>query len=670
MRAGPYELDALVGHGGLGAVYRARSPEGREVAVKVLQKLTPESRARFERERRLLASFGEAEGFVPLLDAGEVQGAPFIVMPFLAGGTLRERLARGPLGAAETLAVGRALARALGAAHARGVVHRDVKPENVLFPDSRLAGPLIADLGLGKHFDSTARGASQSVSISVEGTSRGTAGYVAPEQIEDAKTVGPPADVFSLGCVLYECLAGSSPFVADSALDVLTRVLDGKFEPLASKRPDAPDGLRRVIERALARDPSARYADGFALARALEGAGARRSRRAPLALAVVVVAAAAVALTWPRAPLPATEAARPDSASTRLVASGRARAAAEDWKGAIADYTRALEQDPKLVAAWRGRGWARTMSDDHAGAVDDATAALALDARDVDAWTLRGTARMHRRQFEEAIADFTRAIELDPKHAEAWANRGTLRRAGHDFAGGAEDLARACALDATHASAWLGLADCWLELDDLVGAIEAASRAIELAPGTAEAWTIRGVAHEKKLESDLAIPDLDRAIALDPTSGNAWAFRGDARGRRNDFEGGIADLTRALQLLPKFRFAWLRRGEMRRNMKDLDGALGDVTHAIDLSPDAFVYQERCVIRGMKGDVDGAIEDATEALVLRPDYTKALYNRGYAYEQKGDKVRARADYDRVIELGAKNPNDPMLGPARIRLAGLR
>ena len=664
MRAGPYELDALVGHGGLGAVYRARSPEGREVAVKVLQKLTPESRARFERERRLLASFGEAEGFVPLLDAGEVQGAPFIVMPFLAGGTLRRRLERGPLTTAETLELGRSLARALGAAHARGVVHRDVKPENVLFP-----GPLVADLGLGKHFDRSARGASQSVSLSADGTARGTLGYMAPEQIEDAKEVGPPADVFSLGCILYECLAGSAPFVADSTLDVLARVLDGTHTPLAEKCPGAPEWLRRAIESALAHDPAARPADGFALARALGGAGAGRSRRAPLAIGLVVAGVAAAILAGARGRVLLVEERRPAASPARFVASGMARAGARDWKGAIADFTRAIEQDPKLAQAWKGRAWARGECDDDAGALADATAAIALDARDAEAWAYRGTARTHLRQVTEAIADFTHAIELDSRLAMAWGNRGTARLAQRDFAGAAEDLARACALDETHASPWMSLGDCRLELGDLDGAVAAASRAIGLAPDLAGAWTVRGLAHAKKLEGDLAIADLDRAIALDPKNANAWAFRGDARGRRNDFAGAIADLTRTIELAPGFRFAWLRRGELRRNVMELDGALADVTHAIELSPDALAYHERCVVRGMKGDTDGAIEDASQALALRPDYTMALYNRGYAYEQKGDKARAIADYERIVELGARNP-DPLLESARTRLAALR
>src|SRR5581483_1217680 len=129
---GPYLVGGEIGRGSSGVVLRARGPRGEDVAIKVLRSLATDAALRFQREARLHAELGLAEGFVPLVDAGE-HPHPYIVMPFLQGGTLRDRLLRGPLSVPATVALGRALARALARAHERGVVHRDLKPENVLF---------------------------------------------------------------------------------------------------------------------------------------------------------------------------------------------------------------------------------------------------------------------------------------------------------------------------------------------------------------------------------------------------------------------------------------------------------------------------------------------------------------------------------------------------------
>ncbi|MBI3723531.1 protein kinase [bacterium] len=298
MRIGDYEVLSEIGKGGVGVVLRARGHAGRDVAVKLLKRASEAQRARFEREVRLLASLGESHGFVPLLDHGDSEKGPFLVMPFLAGGTLRDRLMRGPLAVEETISLGRALAGALARAHEAGVVHRDLKPENILFStDGR---PLVADLGLAKHFDLDPTLA-MGTSLSQTGELRGTVGYMAPEQMVDSTGVDARSDVFSLGAILYECLSGEAAFLGATPLDVIHSVVARKLAPLGRARPDAPAWLVSAIDRALAADPDVRFADGAALARALdEGPRARSSRRAPVvaagALGVIAALAGAIAL--------------------------------------------------------------------------------------------------------------------------------------------------------------------------------------------------------------------------------------------------------------------------------------------------------------------------------------------------------------------------------------
>ncbi len=306
-RIGAYEVLAELGRGGAGVVFRARGAGESIVAIKVLLQQDPEGVARFEREARLQSMLGEEAGFVPLLGAGVERGAPFIVTPFLEGGSLRDRLKKGPLGVAETHDLGVRLAGAMGRAHAAGVVHRDLKPENVLFAKDGTA--FVADLGLAKHLRADGA-ASRSVDLSRTGALYGTAGYMPNEQMDDRRQAGAPADVFALGAILYECLAGRPAFVGEGFLDLVAKIGRGQLDPLAAARPDAPRALTAAIEKALAKDAAARFPDGAAFARALEGAkaGARPPRRTPaivLGLAVPLLAAGAFAVTrTPQTPTP------------------------------------------------------------------------------------------------------------------------------------------------------------------------------------------------------------------------------------------------------------------------------------------------------------------------------------------------------------------------------
>ena len=534
MQIGGYEIQHEIGRGGMGAVFRGRAANGRDVAVKLLVKADEASFARFERERRLLASLGPEEGFVGLLDAGRSAEGHWLVMPFVPGGTLRQRLDGGPLGIEDTRALGIALARALGHAHERGVVHRDVKPENVIFSAS--GRPLLADLGLAKHFDRGAPGASQSVSLSHQGSFRGTAGYTAPEQIDDASSVGPRADVFALGAVLYECLAGRPAFHGESLVAVFARLTSGTVEPI--DRPGVPASLERIVRRALAPDPRARFGDGNAFAEALDARSEPTSRQpvVPIlvgaALGGALLVGFAVAYTRPPsvtpppasptvpeprvAPAPAVPASTPLSAR-ELVKRAEDASAREDWDAAVALSAQAIALDPNYGRAWANHGWARGNKGDLAG----------------------------------EISDETRALELDPALERAWVNRAAARGT----------------------------------LDDLDGAIEDLTRAIEIDPALATAWANRAGIWGKKGDWDRALADATRAVELDPALAMAWLNRAAARSAKGDAQGTIVDTTRAIELEPRLTQAWMGRGLARLSTNDLPGAIVDLERAIELDPD-------------------------------------------------------------------------------------
>jgi WD40 repeat protein len=348
---GPYVVLSELGRGGAGVVLRCRAPDGRDVAVKLL--LDPAKNAllaRFARERAVLQELALEGGFVPLLDAGESPRGPYLVMPFVAGGTLRDRLAREGLSLEEALELVGILAAAAGRAHARGIVHRDLKPENVLF--THLGAPLIADLGLAKHFAGSSPGAG--ASLSRTGELRGTAGYMAPEQIQSAKDVGPPADVFALGAILHECLTRRPAFTGESVTEVMTRVLDGSRERVRSLVPGLPVWVSDLVDRALAREVGDRFPDGAELAAAIERgqAGGERRRLLPWAAAgagaVVVMGVVLALATLP----PRGEAPAPTTTAPTTTAPTRASTTTSEAPSATTAAVPSLVVTGRLGSSW------------------------------------------------------------------------------------------------------------------------------------------------------------------------------------------------------------------------------------------------------------------------------------------------------------------------------
>ena len=262
-----YRIESLLGLGGMSVVYLAEDLRlGRRVALKLLAADLAEDesfRDRFLEESRLAASI-DHPNIVPIYEAGVTEDLLFIAMRYVEGGDLSERVQLGPLDPGEAIGILAQVASALDAAHARGLVHRDVKPSNLLLDrGTRPDGSdhvYLADFGLVKRV-------SGKTGSGDDGHLLGTIDYVAPEQIAGEEIDGR-ADVYSLGCVLYECLVGQPPFRRDSEIAVVFAHLEG--EPLApsAQRPELPAALDAVIARALAKEPEQRYSSCRELAQA------------------------------------------------------------------------------------------------------------------------------------------------------------------------------------------------------------------------------------------------------------------------------------------------------------------------------------------------------------------------------------------------------------------
>src|SRR6266481_5933762 len=292
-RFGPYEILAPIGAGGMGEVYRARDTRlDRIVAVKVLPEhlsSNPQLRERFEREARAISSLSHPH-ICALYDVGQQNGIDYLVMEYLEGETLAARLKKGPLPTDQVLQYAIQITDALDTAHKHAVVHRDLKPGNIMLTKT---GAKLLDFGLAK-----VRAAepvagmtalpTQTTPLTGEGTILGTLQYMAPEQLE-GKEADARTDIFALGAVLYETATGRKAFEGKSHASLIAAILEHDPPPIAMLQPLTPQALDRVVKRCLAKDPDGRWQTARDLVAELqwiaEGAHEASAAAAPVARA-------------------------------------------------------------------------------------------------------------------------------------------------------------------------------------------------------------------------------------------------------------------------------------------------------------------------------------------------------------------------------------------------
>src|ERR1700683_1587313 len=325
-KLGPYEIQSLLGAGGMGEVYRARDTRlDRTVAIKILpQGLadTPEVRQRFEREARSVSSLNHPH-ICALYDVGNQDGIEYLVMEYIEGETLAKRLENGPLANNELLRYAIEVADALDRAHRQGVIHRDLKPGNIMLTKS---GAKLLDFGLAKasvpplagDFSSSPTvsrplvGKAQSEALTAQGTIVGTYQYMSPEQLEGGEA-DERSDIFSFGSVLYEMATAKKAFSAKSTASLIAAILKEQPKPISELQPMAPPALERVVKTCLEKDHDERWQNAGDLKRELgwiASAGSQAGIPAPVAskrktrdravwiAAGALAALAAVYLVW------------------------------------------------------------------------------------------------------------------------------------------------------------------------------------------------------------------------------------------------------------------------------------------------------------------------------------------------------------------------------------
>src|SRR5664280_3722778 len=267
-KLGPYEIVSPLGAGGMGEVYLARDTRlNRSVAVKILPShlsKDPEAKQRFDREARTISSLNHPN-ICTLHDVGHQDGIDYLVMEHLEGQTLAERLSKGPLPLDQVLKYGAEICEGLERAHRSSVVHRDLKPGNIMLTKT---GAKLMDFGLAKQSVASATAASGltataktpqgSQPLTAQGTVVGTFQYMSPEQIE-GKEADAHSDIFAFGAVLYEMVAGKRPFSGKSQISLASSILESDPAPISAVKPQTPSAFEHVVTTCLQKNPEERY---------------------------------------------------------------------------------------------------------------------------------------------------------------------------------------------------------------------------------------------------------------------------------------------------------------------------------------------------------------------------------------------------------------------------
>jgi len=562
----------------MGEVYRARDTRlGRPLAIKLVSGEVATDRSaheRLEREARLTSSLNHPN-IVTVHDVGEVDGQPCIVMEFVAGETLHARMEARRLKLKEVIAIGAQVAEGLAAAHGAGVVHRDLKPRNIMITeDGRVK---ILDFGLGKVTPTTARSDDPTVEIPDLTNSQevvGTAGYMAPEQVTNGR-IDNRTDQFALGTILYEMLTGSRAFRRPSPVQTMAAVVEDEPTPLLELEPMVPHELATIVQRCLEKDPARRYASTLDLARDLEDARgiftpspwpSPRPQPSPTPpprpqawrtaawVTIAVVTALLAWAVWPPPPPPLEGLADARALLHRWDLRSNVDRAVEVLSDAVAEapadplvhsalaeaYVRQYEhtQDASLIDRARAeiaealnyadvapahvvQALIDNAQSRHEDAVAAAARALALNNRSSDAYRETGRAYVFLARYDEAIAELSLAVSLSPEDWAAYHYLGAAYLYASHYEEAAAASRRAVVLAPEFARAFTNLASA-------MGALGRRDEAMTLLREVAEqhqnatAYTNLGRFYYEQGQIDDALREYERSVEMPDARAEHW----------------------------------------------------------------------------------------------------------------------------------------------------
>jgi non-specific serine/threonine protein kinase len=671
-----YEITQRLGAGGMGEVFRALDTRlGREVALKFLpagHQADPQSRARLINEARA-ASLLRSPNIAVTYDLGEHDGSIFIVMEYVEGELVSTRIARGPLEPRDAVDIAMQVADALDEAHARGIVHRDIKSGNLIITDRGLVK--VMDFGLAKFLPEALRTAdSTTLQQTSAGVVLGTVYYMSPEQVL-GRQVDHRSDLFSLGVVVYEMVTGRVPFEGDSLTAVADRILHENPAPLAKVAPRAPTELEGLVRKALEKDPSFRYQsardlylDLRTLLRAIEG-GAGLRPVDPRATTILGFGPAAVAAQ--------------ENAVAVMTFSNITKEAIDDWIGSgIAETVTAdLKTVGGLSVISRAQIFdaLKNLSRDDTAVLDDR---LAIDVgRRVGAtWIVGGgyqrlgdMVRITAHFIDVRTSTLVRTVKVDGRISEIFdlqdkivyeLTQGlNLELRGSEIAQIERDETRSVEAYEAYSRGMLSLRTG--SRDSLDRAIFLFEKATEHDPSYASAWAALGNAYDLKA-SFLNLPELAeralrferRAIEINPRLPDAHRWLGGALMTLGRVDEAIQAHREALLIDPRNAAAhsglgrtyWLGKGMIQEGIKEL-------ATAASLNPNSgYAFLQLANLYILTGQFDRAEAAARDAIALQERYTSgqeglqivgAHARLGYVYYRQARYADAVKSYEREM-----------------------
>jgi serine/threonine-protein kinase len=626
-----YQIHHFLGSGGFGDTYLAEDldlPGHPQCVVKHLKpknsapSILQAARVLFDREAKVLYDLGNAHDQIPRLFAHiEENNQFYLVQEFVEGHTLSEELIVGqPWSEARVVTLLREILEVLSVVHQRGVIHRDIKPQNLMRrqQDQKI---VLIDFGAVKEINALATDADGHTTSTI---AIGTAGYMPPEQAHGHPQLA--SDVYAVGVLGIQALLGRMPQQDSATGDLIWKETGAVSSQLA-----------RVLEKMTCYHFRDRYASAQIASNALvETVMSLRSKPPiqeipdPNALAKTVVR------SRPHPPIntPLPEALPPE-ALAKTVVDPRPKPKPQNSKSkligvaafVITGCTALIVILASTFLVTKSQNSTLTSDPDqetqtnknqqlYTDEIKKYDEAIQLNPQDASAYYNRGLAKYNLGNNEEAIQDYDEAIRLNPEFTNAYFNRGLA----------------------------------YYTLENYQEAIPNYDQAIQLNPQDASAYYNRGLAQYKMGEYQEAINNYDEAIKLKPKYTNAYYNRGLAKYDLDNNEGAIKDFDEAILLDPKDANAYYSRGNARYNLKDNQGALKDYDEAIRLSPEnTDMYVGRGNARDASGDRQGALKDYDEAIRLSPENADAYQNRGITRAALDDKEGALQDYRQSADL---------------------